>query len=135
MKFMSKEWVEAYSKALNDNPAYEEAAKTWEGDFLFVVRDDETNDVMAMAYFDLWHGKCRKAYIIEDPANPDVKPEFVYDGKWSNWIKVLKKELDPIQGLMTGKFKLTGNMSKVMRAVKAAQELVNTTMKIETDLS
>lgn len=134
MDFLSKEWVEAYGQALNDNPAYEEAAKTWEGDFLFVVRDDATNEVVARAYFDLWHGKCRKAFGIEGDEDPGVKPEFVYDGKMSNWIKVLKKELDPIQGLMTGKFKLTGNMSKVMRAVKAAQELVNTTMKIETNI-
>ena len=134
MELFSKEWVEAYVEALNNNPAYEEAAKTWEGDFIFIVRNDESNEIEQAAYFDLWHGKCREAHVVEDPKNPNVKPEFVYDGKRSNWIKVLKKELDPIQGLMTGKFKLTGNMSKVMRAVKAAQELVNTTMKIDTDI-
>ena len=48
-------------------------------------------------------------------------------------IKVLKKELDPIQGLMAGKFKLVGNMAKVMRATKAAQELVNSTTMVETE--
>ncbi len=57
--------------------------------------------------------------------------EFVFSGLYDNWVKVLKQELDPIQGLMAGKFKLVGNMAKVMRATKAAQELVVSTTKIE----
>jgi len=119
---------------LNTNPAYEEAAKTWEGDFIFIGRNSETNDIVGAAYFDLWHGKCRSANTIQDIETMDgITPEFIYDGKISNWKLVLEKKLDPIQGLMTGKFKLTGNMSKVMRAVKAAQELVNTTMQLETE--
>ncbi|MEX2684469.1 MAG: SCP2 sterol-binding domain-containing protein [Candidatus Sigynarchaeota archaeon] len=130
--FLSQEWVDAYTTELNKSTAYEEAAKTWEGDFVFIGRDDKTKEIVMAAYFDLWHGKCRKAYKIDDLKNLP-KSEFVYDGPISNWKKVLSKELDPIQGLMSGKFKLTGNMSKVMRAVKAAQELVNTTMKIKTE--
>nr|MDO8119309.1 sterol carrier protein [Candidatus Sigynarchaeota archaeon] len=77
MLFMSKEWVEAYSQALNDNPAYATAAATWEGDFVFIVRNDATNEIIASAYFDLWHGKCRKANVVQDPKNPGLKPEFV----------------------------------------------------------
>jgi putative sterol carrier protein len=128
----SKEWIAEYMAALNANPAYDEAAKTWEGDFVFVARDDKTKEAILAAYFDLWHGKCRKAYKVDD-IKKLPKAEFVYDGPLANWKKVLSKELDPIQGLMSGKFKLTGNMSKVMRAVKAAQEMVNTTVKIKTE--
>ena len=57
--------------------------------------------------------------------------EFVFSGKYDNWLKVLSKELDPIQGLMAGKFKLLGNMAKVMRATKAAQEMVVATTMVE----
>jgi putative sterol carrier protein len=134
MDFFSDEWIAAYMDALNGNPAYEEAASTWEGDFIFIGRDDATNEIVMAAYFDLWHGKCRAANKIQDVESMDgITAAFVYDGKVSNWKAVLEKKLDPIQGLMTGKFKLTGDMKKVMRAVKAAQELVNTTMMIETD--
>lgn len=131
---MSKEWVEEYVKKLNANPAYKEAAATWEGDFFFVVRDDkDKKKILKAAYFDLWHGKCREAFEVEDMESSEKKPEFVFDGPLKNWIMVVKKQLDPIQGLMTGKFKLTGNMQKVMRAVKAAQELVNTATTVETE--
>ncbi|MHA1791049.1 MAG: SCP2 sterol-binding domain-containing protein [Promethearchaeota archaeon] len=132
MLFMSEDWIKAYVDALNSNKAYEEAAKTWEGDFHFVVRDKD-NKIIKVGYFDLWHGKCRESFEEKDVNNLQKKPEFVYDGKLENWKKVLSKKLDPIQALMTGKFKLTGNMSKVMRAVKAAQELVNTTTMVETE--
>ncbi|MHA1684349.1 MAG: SCP2 sterol-binding domain-containing protein [Promethearchaeota archaeon] len=129
---MSEDWIKEYMEKLNNYKAYEEAAKTWEGDFHFVVRNAE-NKIINVGYFDLWHGKCRKAFQEKDLDNLQEKPEFVYDGKLENWKKVLEKKLDPIQGLMTGKFKLIGNMAKVMRAVKAAQELVNTTTQIETE--
>ena len=49
-------------------------------------------------------------------------------------LKLLQKKIDPIQGLMQGKFKLKGNMGKVMRAVKAAQELVNCVIATDTEL-
>ena len=60
-----------------------------------------------------------------------VGAEFVFSGPYDNWVKVLNKELDPIQGLMAGKFKLVGNMAKVMRATKAAQELVVASTMVE----
>ena len=37
-KFPSEEWIKLYMEQLNANKSYEEAAKTWEGDFLFVVQ-------------------------------------------------------------------------------------------------
>lgn len=128
---MSEEWIQEYKEKLNANEAYAEAAKTWEGDFHFIVRDSN-NEIVRVGYLDLWHGKCREAFE-EDPDNLKKDPEFAYDGKIENWKKVLAKKLDPIQALMTGKFSLTGNMSKVMRAVKAAQELVNTSTMVETE--
>jgi hypothetical protein len=33
-KFPSEEWVKLYMEQLNANKNYEEAAQTWEGDFL-----------------------------------------------------------------------------------------------------
>ena len=35
--FPSDEWIEKYIEALNNNPRYEDAAKTWEGDFIFPI--------------------------------------------------------------------------------------------------
>ena len=40
------------------------------------------------------------------------------------------KQVDPIQALITRQLKLKGNMAKVLRAVKAAQELVNSATQV-----
>jgi putative sterol carrier protein len=131
--FPSEEWIKAYVEALNKSKEYEEAAKNWEGDFLFVIIPDGTGGLKeeVRLYMDLWHGKCREAYMV--PKDTDKKTAFVFSGSYTNWRKVITRELDPIQGLMQGKFKLKGNMAAVMRNVKAAQALVNTIKQIETE--
>jgi putative sterol carrier protein len=128
--FGTKAWVDEYGKNLNASKAYEDAAKTWEGDFVFVVKADGNQKTDLYMYLDLWHGKARSWAILKSP--DEKKAEFIYEGPYSNFKLLAQKKIDPIQGLMTGKFKLKGNMGKVMRAVKAAQELVNTIVATDT---
>ena len=82
-------------------------------------------------YVDLWHGDCRDARIVESADAKD--PEFRIRAPLSSWKLVIGKQLDPIQALMTRRLSLQGNMMKVMRAVKAAQELVNCCTLVPTE--
>ena len=131
--FPSEEWIKLFKDAVNSNVAYEDAAKTWEGDFLFVVQPDSNLQQQAVFYVDLWHGKCRDSAML----GPDETRQtaFIYEGPYGNWIKLINKELDPIQSLLTGKFKLKGDMLKVLRAVRAAKELVETAGKVPTEFA
>ena len=132
LKFPSKEWIEEYMNVLNNSPDYKEAAKWWEGDFLFIIEPDERLDKKIIFYLDLWHGDCRSVdYFEENQELPET--EFQYIGTYSNWLKVIDGELDPIKGILTRKFKLVGDKGKVMRASKAAKELVNSAQKVPTD--
>jgi putative sterol carrier protein len=130
-RFPSIEWVKEYSQKLNESKSYEEAARTWEGDFLFVVTPDEGLDKEYFVYLDLWHGKCRDAKLLENRDEKSV--EYVYEGPYSNWKRLIRGEIDPIKGLMTRKFRLRGNMLKVMRATRAASELVSTAKMVQTE--
>jgi putative sterol carrier protein len=133
-KFPSDEWIKAFMNTLNGDQgkAYHKAAEKWEGDFLFVVEQDEKFPKTIYFYVDLWHGKCREARMITDTGDlPDA--EYQYIGTYSNWLKLFERKIDPIKGIMMRKFKLIGNKAKVMRATKAAKELVALTQKIETD--
>ena len=47
--------------------------------------------------------------------------------------KVIEGEMDPIQGMMTRKLKVEGNMMKIMRYPKAAKEIVSCCALIPTD--
>jgi len=132
-KFPSEEWIKLFKDAVNANPEYEDAAKTWEGDFLFVVKPDLTLKDEAVMYVDLWHGKCRDVGVVKPGETKQTA--FIYEGPYSNWMKLIKKEIDPIQGLLTGKFKLKGDMLKVLRAVRAAKALVDTAGKVPTEFT
>jgi putative sterol carrier protein len=131
IQFPSDAWVKALMQELNNSAAYAEAAKTWEGDFYFVVEPGGTLTKTVVLYMDLWHGKCRDAYEVADESAKT--PVFRMSGPVANWKKVLTKKLDPIQGLVTGQFKLKGNMAMVMKSVKAAKELVEGGTRVETE--
>jgi putative sterol carrier protein len=133
VKFGSAEWIQALQNNLNASQAYAEAAKTWEGDFYFVVDPEGPVTEPIYMYFDLWHGKSREAYIAKDKS--EKTPAFVMSGPYSKWKKVVMAQLDPIQALMTGQLKLKGNMVMVMKNVKAAQEMVKACTRIDTDFA
>ena len=130
-RFPSDAWVKALMEELNKSAAYAEAAKTWEGDFYFVVDPGGSLTKTTLLYMDLWHGKCREAFEVTDES---VKtPVFRMSANPATWKKVLTKKLDPIQGLMTGQLKLKGNMVLIMKSVKAATELVQACTRIDTE--
>jgi putative sterol carrier protein len=130
-RFPSDAWVKALMEDLNRSEAYAEAAKTWEGDFYFIVDPGGTLDKTVTLYMDLWHGKCRDAYLVTDESSKT--PVFRMSAPVATWKKVLTKKLDPIQGLVTGQLKLRGNMAMVMKSVKAAKELVESCTRVETE--
>ncbi len=129
--FPSQEWIEIFMEKLNANEEYAEAAKDWEGDFLFVCKPEGNLEEEAVFYVDLWHGKCREARMLEPGEALDTA--FTYTGPYGNWIKLINKEIDPIRGLLTGKFRLKGSMMKVMRYTKAAKLLVSTAGQVPTE--
>ncbi|MCL4334974.1 MAG: SCP2 sterol-binding domain-containing protein [Candidatus Thermoplasmatota archaeon] len=132
VKFPSKEWMDLYVERLKSNDIYKDSARDWEGDITFVCRADGPlkNDI-AM-WLDLYHGECRDARYFQN-ASDAPKSAFRYIGPFGNWVKLIQGQIDPLQGVLTGKFKLEGPMMKIMRYTKAAKELVRTASKIDTE--
>ena len=48
------------------------------------------------------------------------------------WKKVVLKQLDPMQGMITNQLKLKGNMVVMMKNVKAAKILVECATLVDT---
>lgn len=133
VKFGTDEWIEQFVKTLNDNEAYAEAAETWEGDFLFIVWPNKEAGFPeeVVMWMDLWHGKCRNHALLPNREAKDTA--FIYEGELANWQEIIEGRLDPIKALLTRKMKLTGDRAKVMRATRAAKELVRTAQMIKTE--
>ena len=121
--FATDAWIKRLHEELNKSEAYAEAAKNWEGDLYFVVEAKGSRlEKDVYLYLDLWHGKSREARLVENP--DELKPEFVFRGTVKTFKEIIDDGLDPIKAMLTRKLKLTGNMAKIMRNVKAANELV-----------
>jgi putative sterol carrier protein len=130
LAFPSDDWVKALMEDLNVSQNYLDAAKNWEGDFYFIIEPGGTMKEPVTLYMDLWHGKCRAAFELDGVPQ---QPVFRLSGPVATWKKVMTKQLDPMQALMTGQLRLTGNMAMIMRNVRAAMELVESCTRVPTD--
>jgi putative sterol carrier protein len=130
-EFGSQEWLNAFVEAINGSKKYEDAAKDWEGDFYFILEPGGPITERRYVYLDLWHGKCRKAELIEEKDKEKYKPEFTIAGTLATWRKLNEKKLDGTQALLTRQLKLTGNMPKVMRATGATRALSEATSSVK----
>ena len=132
--YPSEEWLKEYVGLINSSKAYEEAADTWEGDVTFVFEAEADKGVPedVYAWLDLWHGKCREGkYGVTKEQGEAAK--FTIRAPYSRWKEVIRKELDPIKGMMQGKLKLKGDLPTIVRYVKASNELVNLAGSVPTE--
>jgi putative sterol carrier protein len=133
--FPSEEWLEQYVEAINASPEYADAAATWEGDLVFVYEKEPDKGVPddLFAWLDLWHGKCRSSEVLSGPDDPKAQAaKFTISAPYSRWKSVVKKELDPVKGMMQGKIKVKGDLPTIVRYVKASNVLVDLTTQVET---
>lgn len=130
-RFPSAEWVEQLKNEINRSEGYASAARTWEGDFYFIVKPGPGIAEPVKFYLDLWHGKCRDAHIVA--GTESIKPEFVIAGTLDTYRQIFTRDLDAIEALMKRKLEIHGNMLKIMRAVKATVELVNCCTLVDTE--
>jgi putative sterol carrier protein len=131
--FPSEEWVEAYREAINSNPAYKTAAADWTHGVVALICKAQPPwfDKDVGIWLDLERGVCRDAKLVS--SEEAQKAPFCITGEYGRWKQVLKKELDPVKGMMQGKLRLKGDLPTIVRAVKAAQELVNSGGMVDTE--
>jgi putative sterol carrier protein len=132
--FPSNEWANAYKDALNGSAAYKAAGKDWtHGVVAMVVKADPGLGIPedTALWLDVHQGGCRDCKLM--PASKADAAAFVIVADYARWKSVIKKELDPIKGMMQGKLKLTkGHMPTIVKYVQSSRELVETTAKVPT---
>ena len=132
-KFPTDEWVKEFASQINGSKAYEESGKDWEGDWIFIVEADDAYPKTVHFFIGLYHGKVTDAAMIESEHARDA--QYFMRGSFTTWRKTIEGKLDPIQGLMMRKFKLKGNLTKVLRYPRSAKELVNCVKRVPTEFT
>jgi putative sterol carrier protein len=130
--FPSEAWFGAFVDAINASKEYASYAVDWEGDVVIAIGAEPDHGVPEDVYglLDLWHGGCRGGGLVDEPRAEAA--EFLVRAPYSRWKDVILGELEPIKGLMQGKLNVRGDLQKILRYVKATQELARLTRNVET---
>jgi len=132
--FPSAEWLQALNDKLNSDEKYARIAKNWEGDIMFDIEPDGPLTRPMKLYLDLWHGKSRKAFILDEGQESEPSPAFVLSAPYGNFARVIKGELDPMQAMITRKLRVQGSMAYMMRNVPVVLDFVRCVQEVETEL-
>ena len=76
-------------------------------------------------------GKCTGARVVKDPNEVQVGSKLI--GDYDSWKKLIKGEADATKLVLTGKMKLQGDISKIMRYIKATQQMGKIASQIPTE--
>lgn len=128
--FPTAEWVQALMEKLNSDERYARIAQNWEGDMRFIIEPGGALKETMVFYIDLWHGKCRQAFIDTNPV--ERNPAFILQAPYENFARVIKGDLDPMQALLTRKLGLQGNMAVMMRSIPTVLDFVRCCREITT---
>ena len=120
--FPQSDWLKSLEDYLNSNEKYARVAKKWEGDLVFEIEAEGALQEDVKIYLDLWHGKCRKSSIVKE--GDPLEAAFVLIAPFSNFVRVLKGDLDPMQAMLTRKLIVKGNLGYMMRNVPTVLEFV-----------
>jgi len=127
--FPSDAWIKALKDVLNSDAEYAQIARNWEGDVLFVVEGDGPQP--KVMYVDLWHGECRDAAELDNPATK--KAAFTLSAPLAVFTKIVQGKLDPMQAMMTRQLKVSGSMVYMMKNVPTVLKFVKCTQKVDTE--
>jgi putative sterol carrier protein len=127
-QFPTPEWVQVFSDKLNSDTQYAEIAKNWEGDMVLSIEPGGSLTEKFVVYFDLWHGSCREAKILD--SGTDKKAVLRLSGSYENYSRIIKGELHPMQAMLTRKLSVKGNMGLLMRSVPTLLDFVRCAQEI-----
>jgi putative sterol carrier protein len=131
-KFPSPEWVKAMFEKINADEHYSQTARNWEGDMCVVVEPSGALQARKIFYFDLWHGKCRKAEELTDL--PAFQPKFVLTAIYDDISRIMNGKLDPMTAMMTRKLQVHGSLAYMMRNVPTVLDFVRCAREITSEI-
>ena len=123
--FGSMEWLEEYARIYNGNPAVQEALKdlTARVAYEFTDRPD-----IPPKYVFLENGVIAEHGEMTDPGTMD----YIIRANYETWKVMTLGELDPMNALMAGKVKVTGNMAALLKHAEGFKQTFDVVESIPT---
>ncbi len=132
--FPSEAWLEAWVALANGSEEFVASGAGWEGSVGAVIESDPQAGVAESLYvrLDGFHGKWIGQAIGRDAALVDGTL-FVLKAPYVQWKRVIRQELHPIKGMLTGKIRITGHLPEIMKWTKSIMILAALAGGINTE--
>jgi putative sterol carrier protein len=131
--FPSEEWLQGLEARLNSDDRYNEIAKKWEGDLLFLIEPAGNLRERLTFYLDLWHGRCRSVEYKPAPES-HPNPAFTLTASYKDITAILLGKLNPMTAMMTSKLKVNGSLGYMMRNVPTVLDFVRVAQEVTTEI-
>lgn len=135
-KFPTREWAEAFCRALNDSPEYRSAAARWEGDIIFLAtnlpQELGLGEKSAMKLL-LKHGRCNGVEYYQGSDVDKADAPYILEADYKTWLEVIGGKLQPIPAMVLGKIKIKkGSLSILAQYITAALAMIKAAQVVET---
>ena len=126
MKFLTKEWLEALTLALQAHEGFKGATATTELTLQFEVSDAPAG-TEPVYLITLGGGS------VQATAGPGASPDVTIVNSYETAVAVAKGELNTQMAFMTGKIKVSGNMSKLITNQAMLTQFASATAAMEVE--
>lgn len=152
--FPSQAWFDEYERRINEDEKYADLASDWgvgfNGDILFEMTDMPVDEIDLDALPDdlrdeleayvlpgdegysilgLEGGECTGADFLESREAADEG--FVMSAEYDVWKELVTGKIGAIDGMMSGKFELEGDMQKILSHSDSAARLTELSSSID----
>ena len=126
MKFLTKEWLEALTLALQAHEGFKGATATTELTLQFEVSDAPAG-TEPVYLITLGGGS------VQATAGPGASPDVTIVNSYETAVAVAKGELNTQMAFMTGKIKVSGNMTKLITNQAMLTQFASATAAMEVE--
>jgi putative sterol carrier protein len=129
MKFGSMEYLEEVRRYSNADEEYQRLAKDESDSYLMVIQAEPNNGIaetLAIGYA-ADHGTITEVWVGER------KTDFVLQGSYGVWVRILTGQLDPNKAMMMRKLKVKGNLLQLLRTADATMRWLQVLQTIPTE--
>ena len=133
--YPSQEWCEEWRTAVNDDAAVRATGARWgvdfNGNWLFEVTPGGGLEDTVYIYLAVSAGECHEARMMNDPSGLDAG--FHVIGSYADFKEVVKGERDFIAGVVKRRFRVQGDVGKIMLHSRFVRAVANTFGAFESE--
>lgn len=128
IRYATHEYFEMLKEAVNKDEAFKSSdfTSTW----AYIYKDKTTDEGLPLTYIISWeNGKI----VDVKEGKPEENVEFKFIATYDTWSKIVQGKINIMSAMMTGKYKIEGPTSKLMKYSKVLSRLTEITKSLQVE--